>query len=290
MPFEITYPNIDPAFSLGPVTIHWYGVMYLLAFLVGWLLGNQRAKRPQSGWTSDDVTDLIIFAAVGAILGGRVGYVLFYGLSSFLADPLSIFRLSDGGMSFHGGLLGVLAAILLFGRRKGRNFWDVTDFIAPLVPLGLFFGRMGNFINGELWGAPTSLPWGMVFPTGGPEPRHPSMLYEALLEGIVLFVLLWVYSGKPRPRMAVSGWFLIGYGTFRTLIEFVREPDAHLGYLAFGWVTMGMVLTFPMVIFGVWLVRAAHRNPKFPEVKGLEGHEDSAPSADERSPGESAAL
>ncbi len=290
MPFEITYPDIDPAFSLGPVTIHWYGVMYLIAFLVAWLLGSQRAKRPQSGWTSDDVTDLIIFAAVGAILGGRVGYVLFYGLGGFLADPLSIFRLSDGGMSFHGGLLGVLAAILLFGRRKGRNFWDVTDFIAPLVPPGLFFGRMGNFINGELWGAPTSLPWGMVFPTGGPEPRHPSMLYEALLEGIVLFVLLWVYSGKPRPRMAVSGWFLIGYGTFRTLIEFVREPDAHLGYLAFGWVTMGMVLTFPMVIFGVWLVRAAHRNPKFPEVKGLEGHEDSAPSADERSPGESAAL
>lgn len=266
MPAAIPFPDIEPGFSIGPLDIHWYGVMYLIGFILAWVLGKWRAGRPGSGWTSDDVTDLILYAALGVIIGGRVGYVVFYAFDRFLADPLYLVRLTEGGMSFHGGLLGVLTALWWFGRRKDRNFWDIADFIAPLVPLGLFFGRIGNFINGELWGAVTDLPWGMVFPTGGPEPRHPSMLYEALLEGLVLFGILWFYSSRRPPRMATSGAFLLGYGTFRTLIEFVREPDAHLGYLAFDWVTMGMLLSLPMVIAGVVLLALAYRNPQYPVI------------------------
>ena len=248
----LTYPSIDPvAARIGPLQIHWYGLMYLAGFLGFWWLGRRRAARFDSGWAVQEISDLLFYGALGVILGGRVGYILFYDLPAFLHDPVVLFKIWQGGMSFHGGMLGVLIGMALYARHTGRTFFQVTDFIAPLVPIGLGAGRIGNFINGELWGRPTDLPWGMVFPFVDNQPRHPSMLYEALLEGAVLFAILWVYSRKPRPTMAVSGLFLIGYGTFRFLIEFVRVPDVQLGYLAFGWVTMGQILSTPMILAGV---------------------------------------
>ena len=250
---------IDPiALSIGPLQFRWYGIMYMLAFLLGWWLARRRAARPWSTWTPAQVDDLLTLVMLGVILGGRLGYVLFYDLPAYVADPLEIFRVWNGGMSFHGGLLGVLAAFALYAWRNGRNFMDVSDFVAPLVTPGLLFGRLGNFINGELWGHVTNLPWGMVFPHAGPEPRHPSQLYEAGLEGVVLFWILWVYSARPRPRGAVSGVFALGYGVFRFLVEFVRVPDANLGYLAFGWLTMGQLLCVPLIAVGVWLLVTAH--------------------------------
>lgn len=277
------FPDIDPAIHLGPLDIHWYGIMYLLGFIAGWCLGVVRAKKRGSGWLPDDITDLLLFVAVGVIAGGRLGYVLFYGLNQALADPLWIIRLNEGGMSFHGGLLGVLLAMWVFARRRGRNFWDVTDFLAPLVPLGILFGRIGNFINGELWGKPTSLPWGIIFPDAGPLPRHPSMLYEGLLEGLVLFLILWFFSARRQPRYAVSGVFLLCYGIFRFLIEFVRIPDAQLGYLAFGWLTMGQILTLPMIAIGIWLLRRTYAHPTFaPSVRpGREESDDADQPAGE---------
>ena len=256
----LTYPEIDPvAVSLGPVAIHWYGLMYLIGFVGGWWLGVVRARQPESGWQTTEIGDLLFYVALGVILGGRVGYILFYNFGLFLDDPLKLFRVWQGGMSFHGGLLGVLLAMWLYGRKTGRSFFQVTDFMAPFVPIGLGAGRIGNFINGELWGAPTDLPWGMVFPFVDKQPRHPSMLYEALLEGLVLFVVLWVYSSKPRPTRAVSGMFLLCYGVFRFGVEFVREPDAHIGYLAMQWLTMGHLLSAPMIVFGVLLLVLAYR-------------------------------
>jgi phosphatidylglycerol:prolipoprotein diacylglycerol transferase len=256
----LTYPDIDPvAVSLGPVAIHWYGLMYLIGFVAGWWLGVLRARRPDSGWQTTEIGDLLFYVALGVILGGRVGYILFYNFGLFLDDPLMLLRVWQGGMSFHGGLLGVLLAMWLYGRKTGRSFFQVTDFMAPFVPIGLGAGRIGNFINGELWGAPTDLPWGMVFPFVDHQPRHPSMLYEALLEGLVLFVVLWLYSSKPRPTRAVSGMFLLGYGVFRFAVEFVREPDAHIGYLAMQWLTMGHLLSAPMIVFGVLLLALAYR-------------------------------
>lgn len=256
----IAYPDINPvAFSLGPLKVHWYGLMYLIGFVGAWLLGRQRAKRPDWLLTPEQVDDLIFYGALGVILGGRIGYMLFYQTPELFAQPLMIFKVWDGGMSFHGGLIGVLIAVALFARKTGLAFFTITDFIAPLVPIGLFAGRIGNFINGELWGKVTTLPWGMVFPTGGPLPRQPSMLYEAGMEGVVLFLVLWFYSRNPRPRMAVSGLFLIGYGTFRFLVEFVREPDPQLGYLWDGWLTMGQVLSAPMVLIGLTLMIIAYR-------------------------------
>lgn len=250
---------IDPiALSIGPLQFRWYGIMYMLAFLLGWWLARRRAARPWSTWTPAQVDDLLTLVMLGVILGGRLGYVLFYDLPAYMADPLEIFRVWNGGMSFHGGLLGVLAAFALYAWRSGRNFMDVSDFVAPLVPPGLFFGRLGNFINGELWGHVTSLPWGVVFPHAGPEPRHPSQLYEAGLEGVVLFGMLWLYSSRPRPRGAVSGVFALGYGVFRSLVEFVRVPDANLGYLAFGWLTMGQLLCVPLIAVGAWLLLTAY--------------------------------
>jgi phosphatidylglycerol:prolipoprotein diacylglycerol transferase len=255
----LTAPQIDPiAIQLGPLAIRWYGLMYLIAFLAFWWLGRRRAR--QTGLLqAQQVDDLLFYGALGVILGGRLGYVFFYGFEQLLADPLYLVRIWQGGMSFHGGLLGVLVAAWLFGRKHGLGFFGATDFIAPLVPLGLGAGRVGNFINGELWGRVSDAPWAMVFAHAGPLPRHPSQLYEAFLEGLVLFLLLWFYSAKPRPRMAVSGLFLVGYGAARTAVEFAREPDAHLGYLAGGWLTMGMLLSVPMVLVGAVLMGLAYR-------------------------------
>ncbi len=264
----LTYPTIDPAaIRIGDFAVHWYGVMYLIGFIGGWWLGRVRARRPDSGWDPAEIGDLLFYVALGVVLGGRVGYILFYNFGLFLQDPLMLFRIWQGGMSFHGGLLGVLFAMWLYGRRTHRHFFEVTDFLAPLIPLGLGAGRIGNFINGELWGRPTDLPWGMVFPFVDNQPRHPSMLYEALLEGLVLFVILWFYSARRRPTMAVSGLFLICYGVFRFAVEFVRQPDAHLGFLAFGWVTMGHLLSLPMIAFGVVFVWWAYRQ-KAPATAG----------------------
>lgn len=245
------YPNIDPiAFQLGPLKVHWYGIMYLIGFGAAWWLGRLRADRPNSGWTEQQIGDLIFYGALGAVLGGRIGYVLFYDLPAYVAEPLRIFKVWEGGMSFHGGLIGVLVAMTLYSRHINKTFFETMDFLAPLVPIGLGAGRIGNFINGELWGRISDVPWAMVFPNGGPLARHPSQLYEAFLEGLVLFTILWWYSHKPRPRMAVSGLFLLCYGLFRFTVEFVRMPDAQLGYLALGWVTMGQVLSTPLILIG----------------------------------------
>ncbi len=248
-------PHIDPvAFSIGNLQLRWYGLMYLAGFALGWVLGRRRAARPGSGWTPPDVDDLLTCVMIGIIIGGRLGYVLFYDLPVYIADPMEILRLWNGGMSFHGGLLGVLAAFWYFAHARGRSFLEVSDFIAPLIPQGLFFGRLGNFINGELWGKVSDLPWAVVFPGGGPAPRHPSQLYEALLEGLALFMLVWIFSAKKRKVGAVSGLFAVGYAVFRFAVEFVRVPDAQLGYLAFGWLTMGQLLCVPLFLAGLWLL------------------------------------
>lgn len=243
------------AFSVGPVSVHWYGLMYLAGFAGGWGLGVVRARRPASGWAPEEVADILFYIAIGVIIGGRLGYVLFYNPAYYLAHPAESLQLWSGGMSFHGGLLGVIVAMWWYARRSGRGFFQVADFIAPLTPLGLLAGRIGNFINQELWGRPTDLPWAMTFPATDPQrlPRHPSMLYEAMLEGVVLFVVLWLYSRSPRRTGRVSGLFLIGYGVSRFVVEFVRQPDAHIGYLALGWVTMGQVLSIPMILLGLGL-------------------------------------
>ncbi len=282
----LTYPDIDPViFSLGPFDLywigeigpfdlHWYGLMYLAGFSISWLLMRYRADRIGLEKRPHYIDDLIFYGALGVILGGRVGYVLFYGLARLISDPLYLFRIWDGGMSFHGGLIGVLIAMWWFARRIDRSFFELTDFIAPMVPVGLLAGRIGNFINGELWGGPSDLPWAMRVPCGRfPEAcagsssgfsaaLHPSQLYEAGLEGLLLFLILWVYSRRPRPLMAVSGLFLAGYGLFRFAVEFVRMPDAHIGYLAFGWFTMGQLLTLPMLAAGAVLITVAYRSER----------------------------
>nr|WP_041716729.1 prolipoprotein diacylglyceryl transferase [Alloalcanivorax dieselolei] len=258
----MTFPQIDPVLvSLGPLQIHWYGLMYMIGFVGGWWLAKTRAQRPDSGWTREQVNDLLFYMALGVILGGRVGYVLFYGFDRFLDNPLWLFQIWTGGMSFHGGALGVLFAFWLFARRTGKRYFQVADFAVPMVPIGLGAGRFGNFINGELWGRASDMPWAMVFPT---DPmgvsRHPSQLYEFFLEGVVLFLVLWIYSAKPRPAGSVTGLFGIGYGLSRILVEFFREPDAHIGYLAGGWLTMGMLLSLPMVLIGAAMVVWAYRH------------------------------
>lgn len=258
----IAYPDIDPvAFSLGPVNVHWYGIMYLIGFAAGWWLGRVRAKDPRTDWSGAMVDDLLFYIALGIIVGGRLGYVLFYDFARFAGDPSMLIKIWQGGMSFHGGLIGVILAMMWYARTRGRPFFAVADFVAPLVPPGIAFGRIGNFINGNLWGAPSDVPWAMVFPNprAGGVPRHPTQLYESLLEGVALFIIVWVYSRHPRPTMAVSGVFLAGYGVFRFIIEFVRVPDEHIGYLAFDWVTMGQVLSTPMIVAGIVLVWLAYR-------------------------------
>ena len=231
--------------------------MYVIGFIAAWILASRRARERRSPVKSKQVDDLIFLAMIGVIVGGRLGYSIVYGWELWLDDPLYVFKITQGGMSFHGGLVGVMVAMWLFGRNRGLGMWQVTDFVAPLVPIGLGTGRIGNFINNELWGKPTDMPWG--FNVNG-QILHPSQLYEALLEGLVLFSILWVFSSRPRPHMAVSGMFLLWYGFFRFFVEFYRLPDADLGYLAFGWVTMGQILTAPMIIAGAILLFLAYRN------------------------------
>ncbi len=245
--------SFDPvAFTIGSLTVRWYGLMYVAGFLLGWLVGRIRA--PRYGWKARDVDDLVTICMLGLVLGARIGYILFYDLPVYLADPAEILRFWNGGMSFHGGALGLAAAFYYFARTRKKSFLDIADFITPLVPPGLFFGRMGNFINGELWGKVTTLPWGMIFPTGGPYPRHPSQLYEGFLEGIVLFVVLLLFTRRQRRTGQTAGLFCVVYGLSRFAVEFVRLPDAQLGYLAFGWLTMGQLLSLPMILLGLWLL------------------------------------
>ncbi len=270
------YPDFDPiALQVGPLAVRWYGLMYLIGFAAAWWLGRYRAARPGAVLGPSQFDDLLFYAALGVIVGGRLGYVLFYDFSAVLNDPLRLLRVWEGGMSFHGGLLGVLLATGWYGLRSGKGFFPLTDFIAPLVPVGLLTGRIGNFINGELWGAPGDLPWTMSVScathpalcfdklqlapfTSWTPPLHPTQLYQACLEGLILFGLLWWFSGKPRPVMAVSGLFLVVYCLFRFMVELLRLPDAHIGYLAFGWVTMGQLLSLPMLLGGIGLLVLAY--------------------------------
>ncbi|MEC5385399.1 prolipoprotein diacylglyceryl transferase [Uliginosibacterium sp. H3] len=279
----LVHPQFDPiAVSLGPLHVRWYGLMYLIAFLLFVWLGKYRARKNLlTGWIPNDVDDLLFYGALGVVLGGRLGYVVFYKLSYYLAHPIEIAYIWEGGMSFHGGFIGVLVALWLFGRKTKRGFWQIADFVAPLVPTGLAAGRMGNFINGELWGRVTApdAPWAMIFPqaraedvaqaAGNPAltqllnlygglPRHPSQLYQFALEGLALFLILWLYTRKPRPLMAPSALFLMGYGTFRFIAEYAREPDSFLGLLTFN-LSMGQLLSLPMIVIGLALWIRAHK-------------------------------
>ncbi|MCG6624161.1 prolipoprotein diacylglyceryl transferase [Acinetobacter baumannii] len=259
----LTYPNIDPvAIHLGPLQVHWYGLMYLLAFLCAWGLASYRAKQ-RDGWTSDMVSDLVFYGALGVVLGGRIGYVLFYEFDKFLENPIWLFQVWTGGMSFHGGFLGVMIAMLFWCKKYQKTWLQTLDFIAPCVPTGLMFGRIGNFIGGELYGRAVTdpnYPFGMIFPT---DPlhlvRHPSQIYQALCEGLLLFIILWWFSSKPRPRMAVSALFLMGYGVARFVMEFFRQPDADQGFILFGWMTKGQILTVPMLLIGLWMMWYAYQ-------------------------------
>ena len=260
----LPYPQIDPvALAIGPLKIHWYGLMYLIGIGAAWLILSRRLNRFDPTWTKEKLSDLVFWVAMGVIVGGRLGYVLFYDLSAYIANPLLIFEVWKGGMAFHGGLIGVMLAVWGFGKRNGKSFFQIMDFIAPVVPIGLGAGRIGNFINAELWGKASDVPWAMIFPTDPQQlARHPSQLYQFALEGVALFLILWLYSRKPRPTMAVSGMFALFYGIFRFIVEFVRVPDAQLGYLAFGWVTMGQILCIPMILGGLLLIWwAYHSDP-----------------------------
>lgn len=279
----LAFPDFNPViFSIGPISLHWYGLMYLVGFIFAMWLATRRAKRPGSGWSKNEVENLLYACFMGVFVGGRVGYVLFYNLPLFLDNPLYLFKVWDGGMSFHGGLLGVILAMLWFAHRTQRTFFQVSDFIAPLIPFGLGAGRLGNFINGELWGrVTTGTPWAILFPGSRREdiaiaatdpsllpllnqygvlPRHPSQLYELVLEGIVLFIILNLFIRKPRPVGAVSALFLIGYGIFRIIVEAFRQPDAQLGLFS-GILSMGQILSLPMVLIGIFVLFWAYRRP-----------------------------
>jgi len=253
----LIHPQFDPAaIRIGSFAIHWYGLMYLMAFAQFLLLGRLRIRSPQYqalSWSYKDLEDLLFAGVLGVVLGGRLGYTLFYQPDFYLTHPLNILKLWEGGMSFHGGLLGVILAMLWFAHRHKTTFFVVSDLVAPLVPFGLAFGRLGNFINGELWGRPTDLPWAMIFPQVDSLPRHPSQIYQFLGEGILLGIILWIFSSKPRPLGQVSGLFLLGYGVCRFLAEFAREPDAFLGLLGLG-LSMGQWLSLPMIFFGFYLI------------------------------------
>jgi phosphatidylglycerol:prolipoprotein diacylglycerol transferase len=250
------YPNINPVILhiTDTLQIRWYGVMYLIGFAASWLVIRLRTKHLPGWETTDRLNDLLFYTALGVIFGGRIGYMLFYALPDWLSSPTEIFKIWQGGMSFHGGLLGVVISTWLFSRRYQIAFWTLGDIIAPAIPLGLLTGRIGNFINGELWGRVTDVPWAMVFPHAGALPRHPSQLYAVLLEGVLLFIILWIYSAKVRKTGAIAGMFLLGYGCIRIFEEFFRQPDPQYGYLAFGWLTMGQLLCLPMILFGLYLI------------------------------------
>ncbi|GAB3285122.1 prolipoprotein diacylglyceryl transferase [Parahaliea aestuarii] len=257
----LPYPEIDPvAFSIGPAKVHWYGLAYLTGLAFAWWLAVRRSARPDSPVSREQVDDLIFYGALGVVLGGRFGYALFYGTEQWMADPTWLLRVWQGGMSFHGGFLGVLLAMFLYARRHRIVFGSLMDFVAPLVPVGLGLGRLGNFIGQELWGRAADVPWAMVFPKDPLQlARHPSQLYQFALEGVVLFIILILYSARPRPAWAVSGVFSLSYGCLRFFSEFFREPDAHLGFQAFGWVTRGQILCLPMIGLGLFLLWYAHR-------------------------------
>jgi len=253
----LTYPGFDPvAFSLGPLHVRWYGLTYVVAFGVAWWLARRRAAQPGSTWSALDVDDLVFFSMLGTILGGRIGYVLFYGMGFWAQDPWYPLRITDGGMSFHGGLIGVLVALAWFAHSRGKRVADVFDFAAALPGIGIFAVRMGNFINGELWGRPGEAPWVMLVDG---VPRHPTQIYEALLEGLLLAAVLWWFTAKPRPRLAPAGLFLVMYALGRLTVEFWRLPDEHIGYLYGGWLTMGHLLTLPMLVAGLVLMAVAYR-------------------------------
>ena len=259
----LIHPQFDPvAIHLGPLAIRWYGLMYLAGFIMFLWFGRLRIRQPHMaarGWVTRDLDDMLFFGVLGVILGGRLGYILFYKPGYYFSHPLEMLKVWEGGMAFHGGFLGVLVAMWLFARTRKRTWLEVTDFIAPMIPCGLAAGRLGNFINGELWGRPTDLPWGMIFPQAGDNiPRHPSQLYQFAGEGVLLFILLWFFARKPRPTGAVSGAFLIGYGGFRFLAEFAREPDSFLGLLALHF-SMGQWLSVPMVLAGAAMMIWAYR-------------------------------
>jgi len=261
------HPDFNPvAIELGPVAVRWYGLMYLIGFVAWLVLGRVRARqRPELGYTAKDLDDILFYGVLGVVLGGRLGYVLFYKLGEYALDPVRVLYVWEGGMSFHGGFVGVILAMAWYAWRTGRHWFSVTDFIAPLVPLGLGAGRLGNFINAELWGRPTDVPWAMIFPHVDAQARHPSQLYEFALEGIALFLILWIFSSRPRPLGAVSAVFLIGYGAFRFLVEYTREPDSYLGVLAMGF-TMGQWLSLPMILGGIWMLTWAYlrKRPEAP--------------------------
>jgi phosphatidylglycerol:prolipoprotein diacylglycerol transferase len=258
------HPNIDPvALHLGPLKIHWYGLMYLGGFLFAYWICRRHANLGRTPLKAEQVEDAIFWSAMGVILGGRVGYVFFYGWSGFIADPLWLFKVWDGGMSFHGGFIGVLVAAFFYAKKYKISLGAYLDTLALATPIGLGLGRLGNFIGQELWGRPTDLPWGVVFPrdiTG--LARHPSQLYQAALEGLALFVILYLYSRKPKPEWGTGALFLIGYGSFRFLVEFVRQPDAHIGFDLFGWMSRGQLLSIPMVMSGIILMIWAYRQPQ----------------------------
>lgn len=256
----IAYPSFDPVIvSIGPVNIHWYGVMYLLGFIAAWWLAKWRTMHYHLGWTTNDIGDVLFYAALGVIIGGRVGHILIYDTGSIFFDPLRVFRIWEGGMSFHGGLIGVMIAVYAFAKHIHRPFWQVADFLVPLVPVGLGLGRFGNFINGELWGRVTNVPWAMVFPHADRLPRHPSQLYEMALEGFVLFVFIWWYANRPRPNGAVSAMFLMGYAVCRFIVEFYREPDVGLGLIAFHVMSVGQLLSILMFLAGIVLYAWSRR-------------------------------
>ncbi len=260
----LAYPEIDPvAIAIGPLKIHWYGLTYLAGLAFAWWLAVRRSAQPHTPLVRQQVDDLIFYCALGVVLGGRLGYVFFYGGERLAEDPAWLLRVWEGGMSFHGGMLGVIAATFFYARRQGVGFGRLLDFVAPLAPLGLALGRLGNFIGQELWGRPADVPWAMVFPRDPLQlARHRSQLYQFALEGMLLFFILLWFSRRPRPTWAVSGVFALGYGVLRFSVEFFREPDAHLGIQAFGWMTRGQILCVPMMLLGLYLLWFAYgRNP-----------------------------
>lgn len=271
----LPFPDIDPVLvHLGPLAIHWYGLGYIVGILFAWWYAKRLVADPRlwpdgaAPMKPQDLDDFVVWAAVGVVAGGRTGYVLFYDLPRYLAHPLDVFAIWEGGMSFHGGLAGTILAMVLFARSRGIRAWSLLDVVAAGVPVGLGLVRLANFINSELWGRVSEAPWAVIFPNGGPLPRHPSQIYEALLEGLVLFIVLRVLTHsrlKLKTPRFVGGAFVCGYGLSRIFVEFFREPDAQLGYLFGGWLTMGMVLSAPMVLFGIWAMATARPGPAAPQ-------------------------